>query len=124
MNRTRLTALALVACGLGIGLAGCDPRRADDVPPQPDGFMDRETFIEVHAQLQLLEAAHRQHMLKGDRDKARARYRASILKEAGVTDSAFTATYDWWYSQPEILPPLLDDVQVHLDSLARNSQWN
>ena len=86
--------------------------------------MDREAFIEVHAELQLLEAAHRQHMLKGDRDIARARYRASILKEAGVTDSAFTATYDWWYSQPEILPPLLDDVQAHLDSLARNSQWN
>ena len=104
-------------------LTGCDPRRETTCPPKPDGFMERGLH-RIHAQLQLLEAAHRQHMLKGDRDKARARYRASILAEAGVTDSAFTATYDWWYSQPEILPPMLDDVQAHLDSMARNSQWN
>ena len=41
-----------------------------------------------------------------------------------MTDSAFTATYQWWYSQPEILPFCFDDVQAHLDSLARNSTWN
>ena len=113
-----------VLMALLMALTGCDPRRKQDVPPQPEGFVEREQFIAIHAQLQLLEAAHRPHMLQGDRDQSRARYRASILKEAGVTDSAFTATYDWWYSQPEILPPMLEDLQAHLDSMARNSQWN
>lgn len=120
MMSTRLPlVLALAAL-----TAGCDPRPAKDVPPIPGGFIEREQFIGIHAQLQLLEAAHRQHMLKGDRDRARARYRASILKEAGATDSAFTATYNWWYSQPEALPALLEEVQVHLDSMARQSQSN
>lgn len=113
-----------ILMALLMAMTGCDPRRKQDVPPLPEGFVEREQFIAIHAQLQLLEAAHRQHMLKGDRDKARARYRASILKEEGVTDSAFSATYDWWYSQPEILPPMLEDLQAHLDSMARNSQWN
>ena len=108
--------LALVAL-----TAGCDPRPAQDTPPIPDGFIEKEQFIKIHAELQVLEAAHRQHMLKGDRDRARARYRASILKEAGATDSAFTATYNWWYSQPEALPALLDEIQLHLDSLAMES---
>ena len=63
-------------------------------------------------------------MLKGDRDRTRALHRAQILAAAGVTDSAFTATYQWWYSQPEALPVLLQEVQAHLDSMARNSTWN
>jgi len=120
MTPFRLTLFLAVT----ISLAGCDPRRTRDVPPVPENFIERELFIDIHTQLQLLEAAHRQHMLKGDRDRDRARYRARILREAGVTDSAFTATYDWWYSQPEALPALLEDIQAHLDSIERNSRWN
>ncbi len=109
--------LALVAL-----TTGCDPRHAQDIPPIPDDFIERGQFVEIHAQLQLLEAAHRQHMLKGDRDRARSRYRASILKQAGATDSAFNATYNWWYSQPEALPALLEEIQLQLDSLALKSR--
>ena len=101
--------------------SGCDHRTVRDIPPIPEGLIEKEKFIEIHAQLQLLEAAHRQHMLKGDRDKARMRYRSSILKQAGTTDSAFTATYNWWYAQPEALPPLMEEIQIHLDSLTRKS---
>ncbi len=108
----------------GLILTGCDPRAQRDVPPKPDAFVEREAFIALHAEIQLLEAAHRQHMLKGDRDRTRAMHRAQILEAAGVTDSAFTATYEWWYSQPEALPVLLKDVQAQLDSMALNSQWN
>lgn len=118
----RIAILALAA--LTLSLASCDPRATRDVPHTPDNLVQRDTFVALHARLQLLEAAYRQHMLKGDRDRARARYRAFILRDAGVTDSAFTATYEWWYSQPEVLPPLLEEVQSHLDSMERNSQWN
>lgn len=111
-------------CAWGLALSGCDPRAKDDVPPKPEGFIEKGEFIGLHAELQLLEAAHRQHMLKGDRDRTRALHRAQILEAAGVTDSAFTATYQWWYSQPEALPVLLQEVQAHLDSMARNSTWN
>ena len=106
-------------------LASCDPRKADDVPPHTDIMIDRATFVDIHAELQLLEAAYRQRMLKGgDRDAARAAHRARILAEAGVSDSAFTATYEWWYSQPEALPAMLEEVMVRLDSLERASTWN
>lgn len=116
--------LGVALAALALGLMSCDPRAAHDVPPVPDNVVQRDTFVLLHARLQLLEAAYRQHMLKGDRDRARARYRAFILDDAGVTDSAFTATYEWWYSQPEALPPLLEEVQSHLDSMERNSEWN
>ena len=117
---------SLVALGIGLFLAsGCEPRSARDVPTPPQDMVDRSTFIELHADLQLLEAAYRQRMLPGgDRDAVRAAQRALILKNAGVSDSAFTATYKWWYSQPEALPTVLQEVQVKLDSLERNSKWN
>ena len=57
-------------------------------------MVDRTTFIHLHADLQLLEAAYRQRMLPGgDRDAVRAAQRALLLNNAGVSDSAFTATY-------------------------------
>ena len=117
---------SLVALGIGLCLAsGCEPRSARDVPTPPQDMVDRSTFIELHADLQLLEAAYRQRMLPGgDRDAVRAAQRALILNNAGVSDSAFTATYKWWYSQPEALPTILQEVQVKLDSLERNSKWN
>ena len=117
---------SLAALGIGLFLAsGCEPRSTRDVPTRPQDMVDRSTFIELHADLQLLEAAYRQRMLPGgDRDAVRAAQRALILNNAGVSDSAFTATYKWWYSQPEALPTILQEVQVKLDSLERNSKWN
>lgn len=105
-------------------LVGCDPRFKNDIPPRPKNMVAHDEFVAIHAQLQLVETAHRQHMLKGDRERSKALHRARVLSEAGVTDSAFTATFNWWYNQPEALPSLLQDVQLHLDSLARNSHWN
>lgn len=122
MNTLRTLPLWIAA--VAVLWSSCDPRAKQDVPPKPEGFVERRDFVALHAQLQLLEAAHRQHMLKGDRDRSRALHRAQILDSAGVTDSAFTATYRWWYSQPEALPSLLKEVQGHLDSLALNSRWN
>ena len=90
-------------------------------------LVDRSTFVELHADLQLLEAAYRQRMLPGgDRDALSGRPTAPVSSpNAGVTDSAFTATYNWWYSQPEALPTRSSqEVQVKLDSLARSSKWN
>ena len=110
---------------LMLAIAGCDPRYKKDIPALPEGMLDKETFIELHAELQLLEAAHRQRMLRGgDRDAARAAHRKRILADAGVTDSAFSATYDWWYSQPEALPGLLEEVLLTLDSMERASASN
>ena len=64
-------------CAWGLALSGCDPRAKDDVPPKPEGFIEKGEFIGLHAELQLLEAAHRQHMLKGDRDRTRALHRTT-----------------------------------------------
>lgn len=108
-----------------VAFVGCDPRYKEDIPALPEGMLDKETFIELHAELQLLEAAHRQRMLRGgDRDAARTAHRKRILADAGVTDSAFSATYDWWYSQPEALPGMLEEVLLKLDSIERASASN
>ena len=53
-----MTSLRLsLLMALLMALTGCDPRRKQDVPPLPEGFVEREQFIAIHAQLQLLEAA-------------------------------------------------------------------
>lgn len=121
VRRLSMSILALAP----VLLASCDPRPKEDIPARSDIMLDRATFVEVHAQLQLLEAAYRQRMLQGgDRDAIRAAHRKRILEDAGVSDTAFTATYEWWYSQPEALPGILDEVKLRLDSMERNSKWN
>ena len=115
----------LVGAGVLTAFMGCDPRAKHDIPPRPDNMLDRETFVALHAEMQLLEAAHRQRMLHGgDRDAVRQAHRKQILADAGVSDSAFTATYEWWYSQPEALPAVLEEVMARLDSMERGSEWN
>ena len=69
-----------------MALVGCDPRVKNDIPPPPEGMLDKETFVTLHAELQLLEAAYRQRMLNGgDRDAVRAAHRVQILDAAGVS---------------------------------------
>ena len=39
--------------------SACDLRSERDVPPRPEQMIGRHDFVSIHAQLQLLEAAHR-----------------------------------------------------------------
>jgi len=93
--------LTLMACG-------------KTAPPPP---VERGLFVEVYAEIQLLEAAHRQRMIRAPRDANFQALRDSVLAKFGVSDSAFTETYRHWYSQPDELSALIDEVIAAIDSL-------
>lgn len=95
---------------LVVGLMGC----GKSAPPPP---VERGLFVEVYAEIQLLEAAHRQRMIRAPRDANFHALRDSVLTKFGVSDSAFTETYRHWYSQPDELSALIDEVIAAIDSL-------
>jgi hypothetical protein len=79
--------------------------------------LERETFVRVYAEIQLLEAAHRQRMLQAPQDLNFKALRDSALAKFGASDSAFVQTYRFWYSRPDALSDVLDEVIAAVDSL-------
>jgi hypothetical protein len=95
-----------VAIGL-IFLWGC----GKDVPDPPSGLIPRETFVELLAEVQLIEAVLNQNMIRNDEPRARiARYYKTTFETFKVTPQQFQETYTWYYGQPNLLLEVYDEV--------------
>jgi hypothetical protein len=95
-----------VAIGL-IFLWGC----GKDVPDPPSGLIPRETFVELLAEVQLIEAVLNQNMIRNDEPRARiARYYKTTFETFKVTPQQFQETYTWYYGQPDLLLEIYDEV--------------
>lgn len=95
-----------VAIGL-IFLLGC----GKDVPEPPQDLIPRETFVELLAEVQLIEAVLNQNMIRNDEPRARiARYYKTTFATFNVTPQQFQDTYTWYYGQPELLLEIYDEV--------------
>jgi len=98
----------LVAVTVGLlFLLGC----GKDVPDPPKNLIPRETFVELLAEVQLIEAVLNQNMIRNDEPRARiARYYKTTFERFNVTPQQFQDTYTWYYSQPELLLEMYDEV--------------
>lgn len=95
-----------IALGL-IFLYGC----GKDAPPPPAGLIPRETFVELLAEVQLIEAVLNQNMIRNDDPRARiARYYKTTFETFKVTPQQFQETYTWYYGQPDLLLEVYDEV--------------
>lgn len=77
----------------------------------PDDLIPRDTFVELLAEVQLIEAVFNQNMIRNDDPRARiARYYKTTFEKFDVTPEQFQTTYTWYYSQPELLLEIYDEV--------------
>ncbi|MCB0791684.1 MAG: DUF4296 domain-containing protein [Flavobacteriales bacterium] len=78
-------------------------------------LLDRETFTEVLAQTQLIEARNNREMVVEHRtDGPMAMYYDELFTDMGVTRDRFTATYDHYAARPDELKAIYEEVLTRL----------
>ena len=85
------------------------------VPEPPAGAIGRERFVKVLADIELIEGISKHKIIRNDDPESRIKgYYREVFAKHGVSDSAFKVTYDWYYSQPEVMLIIYDEVLMEL----------
>ncbi len=111
MNRWGWAVVLALALGCGEGEA-----------VRPPEVLDEAAFVEVLAEIQLLEAASKKHLRRDDDEEAiyRGQY-VAIFEAHGITEAKFRASHQWWFAHPELLAPIYDGVVEQLNAWER--EW-
>ena len=102
----------LIAVTLGV-LMGCAPEAVDRDPQMqpPEGVLDRDEFVQVLTEIQLVEAVSDLRSYRNDNEKQRlAEAYNDVWQRTGVSAETFEASYEWWWAQPAAMKAMLRDV--------------
>ena len=102
----------LIAVTLGV-LMGCAPEAVDRDPQMqpPEGVLDRDEFVQVLTEIQLVEAVSDLRSYRNDNEKQRlAEAYNDVWQRTGVSAETFEASYQWWWAQPAAMKAMLRDV--------------
>ena len=99
-------------------LIGCssDPRdNVNATPSESSDVLQREKFIEVMCDIQLIEAASKNKVFRNDDEalKLGAAYKETFEKH-GVTQTEFEESHKWWWSHPQAMKSVLLEVTERL----------
>ena len=91
-------------------ILGCQEASNESVV-NPSLIIQRDSFVQVLTEIQLLETARKQKMVKGkDPLKALTQQYKLIYDKFDVTQEQFEITHSYYYKQPEEMVKLYDDV--------------
>jgi hypothetical protein len=101
--------MVLLACGSQI----------EEEPPLD--ILDREKFVLVMTDVQLLEAIRKQKMIREDDPTAKlASWYKEVFEKHGISENQFTATFTWYYGHPEEMILIYEEVFEQLSLLEGN----
>jgi len=107
----------------GILLVGCSSDERDDpgaIPPEDSGIMGKEKFIEVLADVYLVEAAYKTHAFKNDDEKAMLLENYSdVFSSHGITPEEFENSHEWWWKHPAAMKGVITEVTERLNSIEK-----
>ncbi|MGB0423681.1 MAG: DUF4296 domain-containing protein [Flavobacteriales bacterium] len=100
----------ILLCFFAFAMASCQ-EPVEEVSTDLGLLIPRDQFVQVLTETQLLETARKQKMIKGDDPIAAVteQYRL-IFEEHGVSQEEFEATYKYYYSKPDEMVVLYDEV--------------
>lgn len=91
-------------------LFGCVETR-EHRTPAPEGLIPKADFVALFADVQLLEAARKQKMIKGDSlDLEVANAYRQIFDKHQTFDSLFRISYLHYFSKPEEMSAIYEEV--------------
>ena len=83
-----------------------------------EGILDKDTFVEIMVDVQLLESAYKTMVFRNDNeDEVLETAYISIFEKYGVTAEEFRASHTWWWSRPEEVKSILIQVTERLNVL-------
>lgn len=83
--------------------------------PRPADLLSRDRFTEVLMEAQLVEARMNQELVLDKRSDAPGRqYYTEMFTAQGVTEQAFTNTFQWYVEHPDSLKDIYNDVLTRL----------
>jgi hypothetical protein len=104
--RLRILSLAILVL---LAIASCEnenERVAAEV-------IDREQFVDILAEVQILESTHQ--FIKSKNKDFRLDYNYQwIYKEYGITEEEFKASVDYYSADPEVFEELFDEVIIKI----------
>jgi hypothetical protein len=91
-------------------LVACSPAK-----PEPEGLVPRDTFVQVLADLQLVEARiHQELMLQPVGRIASDAYAEEVFAKRGVSQAAFKESFTYYASDNAVMTAIYEDVIAEL----------
>ena len=88
----------------------------------PDEVIQRDTFLWMLTEVQLIEGVAKQRLLRNDdQESILVSHYAELFNRFNVTEGRFLSSYSWWYEHPEEMDPLLQEAAEALTIMERES---
>ena len=88
----------------------------------PDEVIQRDTFLWMLTEVQLIEGVAKQRLLRtDDQESILVSHYAELFNRFNVTEDRFLSSYSWWYEHPEEMDPLLQEAAEALTIMERES---
>jgi|TARA_B110000914_G_scaffold73560_1_gene64495 hypothetical protein len=117
MGKVKFTSILLLLLVLGTGGCANDIRDRVDVIV-PDGVLEKPEFVNVLADIQLIEAASKNRVWRNDDVEKRLEDAYNeVFSKHDITESQFKASHRWWWNQPVAMKGVLLEVTEKITQL-------
>ena len=117
MGKVKFTSILLLILVMGTGGCANDIRDRVDVIV-PDGVLEKTEFVNVLADIQLIEAASKNRVWRNDDVEKRLEDAYNeVFSKHDITESQFKASHRWWWNQPVAMKGVLLEVTEKITQL-------
>ena len=117
MGKVKFTSILLLLLVMGTGGCANDIRDRVDVIV-PDGVLEKPEFVNVLADIQLIEAASKNRVWRNDDVEKRLEDAYNeVFSKHDITESQFKASHRWWWSRPVAMKGVLLEVTEKITQL-------
>jgi hypothetical protein len=112
----RISIPAILIVFMGVGCVE-DPRDLANVNP-PEGVLGREDFVELMAEIQLLEGAAKIRVFRNDDVKKRlGEAYFEIFEKHSISAAEFEKSHTWWWEHPVAMKGVLLEVTEKISQI-------
>ena len=117
MGKVKFTSILLLLLVMGTGGCANDIRDRVDVIV-PDGVLEKPEFVNVLADIQLIEAASKNRVWRNDDVEKRLEDAYNeVFSKHDITESQFKASHRWWWNHPVAMKSVLLEVTEKITQL-------
>ena len=117
MAKVKFTTLLLLILVMGTGGCANDVRDRVDVVV-PDGVLEKIEFVNILADIQLIEAASKNRVWRNDDVEKRLEDAYNeVFSKHDITESQFKTSHRWWWNHPVAMKGVLLEVTEKITQL-------